>query len=1129
MNTYVELHLHSNYSFLDGASRADELVLRAQELGYQALAITDHDGVHGALEFARLAADAGIQPITGAEITLVDGSHITLLAESQLGYQNLCKLLTAAHRTVRTNTTPWLADDESKSWDDQQDDDDAPGHYRDAEHAAWLDPLILRDYTAGLILLTGCRRGPLARLIEDGRFPEARRQLRQFVEWFGPDNVFVELQHNFVAGDAGRIDRLVALADAEGVPYVATGNVHYHRRDRHRLQDVLVAIRHRTTLDGSHRQRRPNAEFALVAPEEMARRYRRYPEAIANTGRIAERCKAFDLNLDLGYTFPDYPCEPGETPDDALARICSGPFAERYPPESPQRHNAEARLAEELRLIRHHGLAGFFLIHHDLLVLAREVAVEVRGNDSARAQALLPPGRGRGSSVSSIVCYLIGLSPVDPLEHKLSLGRFLNEQIRSIPDIDLDFPRDIREQLIARIHADYGDRAAMVCAFSTYRLRSAVRDVGKALGLPLPDLDRVARLSEPGSARALASELDKIPGFAARKEQPPWSYLIELAEQLAGFPRHITQHSGGMIVSSGPITDLVPVQPAAMDGRFLCQWDKDSCDDARFVKIDFLALGMLSLVEESMSLIAEAGDTPPDLSRIDFTDPAVYKMIQEGDTIGTFQIESRAQIQTVLKTQPRDLNDLTVQVAIVRPGPIVGGATTPYIQSRQQGWFEPVYEHPLLEPVLKETYGIILYQEQVVDVAVALAGFTPGQADALRRSMTRKRSLEAMTSLWEEFRRGAAGKGVSEEIARKVFDRLLGFSSYGFPKAHAASFAVLAYQSCWLKRYYPAEFLCGLLNNQPMGFYPPHVLVNDGKRHGIRVVPPSINASRAKCHVEYRNDRAVRVGLAFVKGLSEDEANLIVAERTANGPYRSLPDFVRRISLRTEAIEQMISVGAFDEFGLSRREALWQVGLFIPNRRFGNVPEKRRKANQHRGVQLSLALPVAQDEVTLPTTTAWERMAADYQIIGMSPHYHPLGLLRPRLPAGIVSTREMIALPDGANVKIGGLIVCRQRPGTAKGVTFLLLEDEHDLINIVVYASLYEAQRPIVRSEPFVLVEGTIQREDRNLNLIATRFTRLEDLLKKETGRPATVREIIEQEREGVIGRNIAPSSHNYR
>ncbi len=1038
---YVELHLHTAYSFLDGASQAHELIARAKELGYQALAITDHDGLHGALEFARCARDAGIRPITGAELTLIDGSHLTLLAETQQGYRNLCRLITASYRTQRTNTLPWLPENEAAQWADEQDDDDAPGHYRDPENAPWIDPALLKIYAEGLILLTGCRHGRMAQLVDAGQIAEAEAQLRTYIDWFGPDNVVVELQQNYVFGDTPRIDQLVALARRVGVPYVATGNVHYHVQDRHRLQDVLVAIRHRATLDGSHRQRRPNAGFFLASPEDMTHRFARYPEAIATSVAIADRCAAFDLNSDLGYTFPGYSTELDETDDEALARICAPMLDYRYPPGSADRLAAEARLADELRIIGIRGLAGFFLIHYDLLELAREVAVEIRGVDTARDRSNLPPGRGRGSSVSSIVCYLIGLSPVDPLKHKLSVGRFLNEEVSSVPDIDLDFPRDIRERLIARIHEDYGNRAAMVCAFATYRLRSAVRDVGKALGLPTADLDRISKLSEPGNAAQLGDELARIPAYAAKKDVPPWSYLIELARQLAGFPRHITQHSGGIIVSSRPITDMTPVQPAAMEGRFLCQWDKDSCDDAGFVKIDFLALGMLSLVEESMILIAEQDPEgrPPDLSTIDFEDKAVYKMIQEGDTIGTFQIESRAQIQTVLRTVPENLNDLTVQVAIVRPGPIVGGATTPYIERRKQANYQPVYDHSCLKDVLEETYGVILYQEQVIDVAVAMAGFSRGQADGLRKAMTRKRSLEEMMKHKEAFIRGAwETNGAPAETAELVFSKLLGFSSYGFPKGHAASFAVLAYQSCWLKKYYPSEFLCALLNNQPMGFYPPHMIINDAKRHGLRIMKPDVNISRAQCHVENHNGKSVRIGLAFIKGLSETDASAIVQERKERGDFRALSDFVRRMPLRMDIIENMIAIGAFDAFGLSRREALWQVGLFIPTKQFGKTNAKQAK-ERTKGVQISLPLPVEQDAVSLPPTSAWERMAADYRVLGMSPHYHPLGLLRSRLPEEYATSRDLERLRDGALIRIAGLVIVRQRPGTAKGVTFLLI------------------------------------------------------------------------------------------
>jgi error-prone DNA polymerase len=1000
-------------------------------------------------------------------------------------------------------------------------------HYPDPLAAPRLDPALLEHHAVGLILLTGCRQGQLSRLIDAGRFDEAEAVLRRYVAWFGPDNVAVELQHNRVFGDERRIARLVALAERVGVPYVATGNVHYHRRERHRLQDVLVAIRHRTTLDACHRQRRPNAEFHLRSPAEVAALFARYPAALTTSLTIAERCAAFDLSEDLGYRFPDYPTDRGETPDDVLARVCRRELAGRYPPGSPRRAAAEDRLAEELGLIRHHGLAGFFLIHRDLLVLAQEVAVEVRGTDSARARAKLPPGRGRGSSVSSIVCYLIGLSPVDPLTHKLSLGRFLNEEIRSVPDIDLDFPRDIREQLIARIHRDYGERAALVCAFATYKLRSAVRDVGKALGLPPADLDRIAKLSEPRSAKALDEELARIPAYAARKDTPPWSYLVELARELAGFPRHVTQHVGGMIVASHPITELVPVQPAAMEGRYLCQWDKDSCDDARFVKIDFLALGMLSLVEECMELIAAGGKAVPDLSQLDFEDKEVFEMIRAGDTIGTFQIESRAQIQTLLKTQPETLDDLVVQVAIVRPGPIVGGATTPYVRSRQVPWFTPTYDHPLLIPVLEETRGVILYQEQVVDVAVALAGFTPGQADALRRAMTRKRSREAMVALWVQFRDGALAKDVELEVAKTVFRKLLGFSNYGFPKAHAASFAVLAYQSCWLKLKHPAEFLCALLNNQPMGFYPSHVLVNDGKRHGLRILPPDVNLSGVRCAVEDGN--AIRIGLGYVKGLGETPAEAIVRERTANGPFRSLADFVRRVPAsgapRSEATENLIAVGAFDGFGLGRREALWQLGLFIPARGFGGA---RAKAETTPGRQVPLPLPVEQDTVELPPMPARKQMLADYEVLGLSPRYHPLGLLREGLPQEWVTTTGLESLPDGTPVRLAGLVVCRQRPETAKGITFLLLEDELGLANAIVYPALYEAQRPLVRAEPFLVVTGRLQRQDRTINVLVEELARLEDAYRTFTPvLRADEPEHAELDREDL--RTLSPVAHSYR
>ena len=1119
---YVELHLHTAFSFLDGASLPEELVGRAAELGYRALAITDHNGLHGAMEFARAARAADIAPITGAELTLDDGSHLTLLAETAKGYANLSRLITAAYAGPNVP-----AEGDASSF--------APPREvwkRDEDRQPRLDPALLAEHAQGVILLTGCRRGALSRLVDEERWVDARVLLKRYVEWFGAENVAIELQHNQVFGDARRVAALSRLATDAGLCTVATGNVHYHRRERHRLQDVLVAIRHRTTLDGCHRDRLPNAEFALRSPREMAACFAAYPEAIRNTLVIAERCASFDLTRDLAYLFPRYPTPPEQTPDDVLAGICREELRRRYNREDwPQ---AEARLEEELQLVARHGLSGFFLLYRDLLELAREAAVEIRGEDGYAAT--LPPGRGRGSSVGSIICYLIGLSHVDPLAYDLMLGRFINDEMSSIPDIDLDFPREIREKLIERVYERFGpDRAALVCAFPTYRLRSALRDVGKALGIPIADLDRISKLSEPRQAGDLGLELARIPEYAARLEAPPWRYLIELSQELAGFPRHVSQHSGGMIISSAPLVDLVPVQPASMAGRYLCQWDKDSCDDAGFVKIDFLALGMLSLVEEALRLIPANGKAPVDLSRIDFTDQEVYDMICAGDTVGTFQIESRAQIQTLLRTQPRTLQDLIVQVAIVRPGPIIGGAVNPYVKHRElsrRGAAPPiVYDHPRLEPVLRETLGVVLYQEQVLGVSMALAGFSAGQADQLRRAMTRKRSKEAMARLWDQFRAGALGLGVDEATAEKVFAKLRGFAEYGFPKSHAAAFAILAYQSSWLKRYYPAEFICALLNNQPMGFYPPHVLTNDARRNHVRILSPDVNESGVKCTVA---GNAVRIGLGYVAEVGEEVAARLVAEREAGGPFQSLADVMRRIPLRIEAAESLVAVGVADGFGLGRREALWQLGLFLPARAFGGMN------GTEAGRQLPIPLPVEQDMVELRPMGPWEQMASDYAIMGLSPRYHPLGLLRPRLPRAIRSMADIPRIADGARIQVAGLIVCRQRPGTAKGITFLLLEDEHGLLNVVVFPDLYSEQRHVVRGEPFVVVEGVLQKRNNTINLVAERLWPLSEARAQfqipdqlEQHDIEAIDVAAHQSEDAQTGldhvRQITPASHNYR
>ena len=1040
MAPYAELHCHSNFSFLDGASHIEELVLRARELGYEALALTDHDGLHGAMEFAQCARAWGLRPITGAEVTLANGHHLTLLCETQRGYANLCRLLTHAHLD----------------------------HQRGKP---CIEPEVLARHTEGLIALSGCRRGEAPSLVAEESYREAEQAAGRYVQWFGPGNFFVELQNNLVYGDAPRNRALADLAEHMGVGTVATGNVHYHVRERHRLQDVLVAIKNRTTLDASHRLRRENSEYYLKAPAEMVELFRDYPEAVANTVRIAERCQ-FDLTRDLDYRFPDYPVPAGETPDSHLRQLCYREAEDRYGRITPA---VRDRLEEELRLVEQHGLAGFFLIHKEILQLAYQVAEEVRGQP-----ALAPPGRGRGSSVGSIICYLIGLSQIDPIENGLFLGRFLNEEMASVPDIDLDFPRDIREKLILRIYEHFGhENVGLVAIFPTYRIRSAVREVGKALGLPPAELDRLAKVSEGfyGSAKAVREEMGRLDRCRDRLDAPLWGHFADMVEQIARFPRHISQHVGGMVISSKPLVELVPLEQSAMEGRVLIQWDKDSVDDARMIKIDFLALGMLSAVDECLGLIEEQRGKRVDLSRIDFKDERVYDAICQADTMGVFQIESRAQMQTLPRVRPRSLEDLTVEVAIIRPGPIVGGAVSPYI-NRRMGREPVTYDHPSLEPVLSETLGVILYQEQILQVSIALAGFTAGQAESLRRAMSRKRSKEAIAKLKEQFIEGCLGKGVSKEVAEAVFRKIQGFAEFGFPKAHAAAFGLLAYQTAWQRTYYPAEYLCALFNAQPMGFYGPHVLLNDGRRHGVEVLPPDINRSRANCTVEAD---AVRIGLRYVRGLSEMKAREVEEQRESSGPFHSLFDFLERTRLKREPVENLIACGAFDGFGLERRELLWQLGLLY--RSDGRNAVER---------QLALPLPTEQDMVAgLQPMTDWDRMAVDYAVLGLSPGHHPLAFLRPQLHEGAVSSRMLGSLADGTPVEVAGLVVCRQRPGTAKGFVFLVLEDEFGLVNVVVKPDLYERQRPLVRTEPLVMVRGELQRRDGTVNVLAESFRAL--------------------------------------
>ena len=1054
---YVEFHAHSAYSFLDGASQPEELVARAAELGYPALALTDHDGVYGSLEFAHAAKHLGVRPITGAEVALDGGVHVTLLVETAKGYANLCRLLTAAHARTR------------------------PKEGREPLPPS-LDAHLLERLNEGLVCLSGCARHGLA-----VRDPNAAARLARA---FGRDRFFVELQRPYERGDSRRNAALRNLAETLHVHTVASGDVHAHDARRAVLQDVLVAVRSRTSLDGCERERRGNHECVLAAPADVLERFPDDRDAVLRTAELAERL-TFDLTQELGYRYPDF----SGGPDSAivqLSNLCRAKFDGRYASSSPGvRARALTRLDEELMLIDELRLAGFFLLHWEVLELAREVAFEVRGPGSMRH--VLPPGRGRGSSVGSLVCYLTGLSHVDPVAAKLSLGRFLNRELSSVPDIDLDFPRDIREQLIVRVTEKYGrEHAALVASFVTYRSRGAIRDVGKALGLPFAELERLAKLSDGWNAARVAEEVALLPDAAQKLASPRWRAFAELCSEIAGLPRHISQHPGGMVISTRPLVELVPVQPSAMAGRQMCQWDKDSCADAGFLKIDLLGLGMLSAVEECVDLIARTRGRQIDLSRVPLDDPAVFEEIQCADTVGCFQIESRAQMQSLLRTRPENLDDLTVQVALVRPGPIQGKAVHPYIERRQKlredPDFEPPADHPLLQEPLRDTLGVVVFQDQVLDVAIHLAGFTVGEAEGLRRAMSRKRSHAALEAYRARFVEGALGKGVDESTAHMVYDKLVGFSGFGFPKSHSAAFGLLAYQSAWLRHHYRAEFLAALLNAQPMGFYPPATLVRDAQRRGVETRPPHVLCSATRCTIE---DGAVRIGLSYVRGVGEDEAEAIVESRERTGCFSSLRDLVQRVALDGRALHVLIESGACDCFGMRRRELLWQLGL---------VPRPQTVPGSG-GSEKQLALPLEPTVETpdLPEPSTWERMLADYRTTSMSVGVHPLELMRPHLPRGTLSSLELLDQPHRARVAVAGMVVARQRPATANGVVFMLLEDEYAQVNLIVPPAVYERFRAVVRSEPLLLARGRYEHLDRNRNVLVREVVSLGPLARRLT------------------------------
>jgi error-prone DNA polymerase len=1006
---YIELHCHSHFSLLDGANSPADLAAQAAALDMPALALTDHDAVYGAPQFLRATREAGIQPILGAELTLAGGHHLTLLVENEAGWHNLCYLISR-------------------------------GRHAAGKGAACLDPEELVGCTGGLIALSGCRLGAVAAALRQDDRAAARAAGRHYRELFGPDNFYIELQRHLLPDEIHLIPRLTALAGYLGLECVATNNVHYATPDRRRLQDLLVCIRQRTTLDKAIHLCRPNSEYYLKSAAQMAHLFADHPAALANTVRLAERC-CFQLNYGL-QDLPPFPTPHGMSGAAYLRRLCVEALPEKY---AGAPAGVRRQLDYELGVIEQAGLSNYFLLVWDIVRFARAAGMGCQG---------------RGSAANSLAAYLLGISSVDPLAHDLVFERFLSSERQVVPDIDLDFDAARREEVIQYIYRRYGAaHTAMACTFVTFQRRSALRDVGQALGLA-PDV----------VAAALAAEAEVE--TAATGTPTPLGLLQELAGQLLDFPRHLGIHAGGMVITGRPLMGRAPTEPAKMPERVVVQWDKEALAEVGLVKIDILGLRMLSALTEALEHIPAAASRQPPALPTTFADPAVYAMISRADTIGVFQVESRAQAQMLPRLQPRSFADLVVAISLIRPGPIQGNMVHPYLRRRLG--LEPVgYAHPLLEPALAETLGVILFQEQALKVARDLAGFSAGQGEQLRRALGAKRASAELERFQQAFLAGATAKGVPETTAAAIFEQLKAFAGYAFAKSHAAAFAVLVYQSAWLKHYHLAAFYTALLNNQPMGFWNAAVLVNEARRQGVTVWPVDIAASQARCVVE---EGGIRLGFNYVKGLGVEATTRLLESRAA-APFSSLADFYRRVRPGRPVAERLILAGAMDGWGLPRRQLLWELGsLYLDDGELGLV--------------------FSTPELELPPLTAVAAMLAEQEALGLSTGEHIMQFYRRWLAArGILGSCGLAASAAGQFVKLAGLLVAHQAPPSANGFHFLTLEDADGLSNVVVRPAVYGRYAPVIRAAPLLLVAGVVQRQDGVVNLLADQITALPEVM----------------------------------
>ncbi len=888
--------------------------------------------------------------------------------------------------------------------------------------------------------------------------------LRSLQDALGRENVFVELHNHLRQEDRWLLEGRAELAARCRARPVATNRVHYHDRSRRPLHDVLTAIRHRSTLATGRHLLRPNSEHVLKGGEEMRALFKDHPEALATPGELAQECH-FELDF-RGVRFPGYPVPAGETPFSHLHQLAHEGARRRYHPITPA---VARRLQRELDVIEKTGLAEFFLINWDLMRFAREHGV---------------PGQGRGSAADSIVAYVLGITRVDPIAHNLLFERFLHEGMTSTPDIDIDFSTEHREQVIQYIYEKYGwERTGMVCNVVTFRPRLAIRQVGRALGFPADLIDRLAM----GVDRWFEEDLEATVALGdappQRVDSQAWRHFMRLVNEIQGFPRHLSIHVGGMLVTGEPLVDIVPVEPATRDGRVVVQFDKNDVEDLGLIKMDMLGLRTLSVIAETLELAERATGSRPDLDALPLDDPEVYAMCSEADTIGVFQIESRAQMMTLPRIRPNAFNDLVVEVAIIRPGPIQGNAVHPYIR-RKQGRERVTYAHPLLEPILRDTLGVILYQEQIIEIAMQVAGMTASAADGFRRAMTRHLHRVEFASLEDHFVVGCLANGVPREVADMLFAAVQGFAVYGFCRSHAAAFARTTYETAWLKLRFPAEFYCGLLNNQPMGFYHPSVLVEDAKRHGVLPLQVDVNLSAERCLPAGGAERpAFRVGLNYVRDLGEPGRLEIVRERERGGPYHGFDSFVERLRgapLNPRAVRNLVMVGAFDGLGEARRALLWGWQERWNGRGLGG----------RLGRQSELRLPA--EAPPLPCLSDQEVTRLQYRISDLSTGAHLVHFHRPRMLAlGALTSTQAHSQGAGRRIRVAGLVITRQAPSTAGKIRFFTLEDEHGHVNVTIKPDVYQRYRREAM-QSILVIDGVVQKQDNVWSLLATSISPLE-------------------------------------